>query len=125
LRLACARPAVRPGFEGDLVIYGFNSPLTLCLLLLSAWCGVGIAGLLRPKSIAFVGRTLFPLGALFGAALAVVAFAGVKYPVEQLVLPIGLACSSAPRRSLRRIFDFARRRIDRHFNFCSRLLPAG
>jgi hydrogenase-4 component B len=90
LRLACARPAVRPGFEGDLVIYGFNSPLTLCLLLLSAWCGVGIAGLLRPKSIAFVGRTLFPLGALFGAALAVVAFASLKYPAEQLVLPIGL-----------------------------------
>ena len=72
------------------MIYGFNSPLTLCLLLLSAWCGVGIAGLLRPKSIAFVGRTLFPLGALCGAALAVVAFASLKYPAEQLVLPIGL-----------------------------------
>jgi hydrogenase-4 component B len=90
LRLACAQPAVRPGFEGDLVTYGFNSPLTLCLLLLTAWCGVGIAGLVRPKSIAFVGRTLFPLGALFGAALAVVAIASVKYPAAQLVLPIGL-----------------------------------
>jgi hydrogenase-4 component B len=72
------------------VIYGFNSPLTLCLLLLTAWCGVGIAGLVRPKSIGFVGRTLFPLGALCGAALAVVALVSVNQPAEQLVLPIGL-----------------------------------
>ena len=72
------------------MIYGFNSPLTLCLLLLTAWCGVGIAGLVRPKSIGFVGRTLFPLGALCGAALAVVALVSVNQPAEQLVLPIGL-----------------------------------
>jgi len=51
---------------------------------------VGLAGLIRPLSIAFVGRTLFPLGAVLGAALAVVAVAGLSYPVEQLVLPIGL-----------------------------------
>jgi hydrogenase-4 component B len=73
-----------------LVSYGFSSPLTLCLLLLTAWSAVGLAGLARPLSIAFVGRTLFPLGALIGAALAIVGAAGLSHSVEQLVLPIGL-----------------------------------
>ena len=70
--------------------YGFNSPLTLSLLLLTAWCTVGLAGLVRPLSIAFVGRTLFPLSALLGAALAVVALTSLGHPTEQIVLPIGL-----------------------------------
>ena len=69
---------------------GFNSPLTLSLLLLAAWGTVGLAGLVRPVSIAFVGRTLFPLGALLGVALAVVAAVSLGRPAEQLVLPIGL-----------------------------------
>jgi hydrogenase-4 component B len=64
--------------------------LTLCLLLLTAWGMVGLAGLVRPFSIAFVGRTLFPLGALFGAALAVAAAASLDRPTQQLVLAIGL-----------------------------------
>jgi hydrogenase-4 component B len=69
---------------------GFNSTLTLSLLLLTAWGMVGLAGLVRPASIAFVGRTLFPLGALFGVALAVVAAVSLDRPAERLVLPIGL-----------------------------------
>src|ERR1700682_6203830 len=51
---------------------------------------VGLAGLVRPLSIAFVGRTLFPLSALLGAALAVVALTSLGHPTEQIVLPIGL-----------------------------------
>ncbi len=71
--------------------YGFNSPLTLCLLLLAAWCVVGLAGLARPLSIAFVGRTLFPVGAVIGAALALVAAASLAHPSsERLVLAVGL-----------------------------------
>jgi len=66
------------------------TPLTVCLLLLGAWCVVGVAGLARPMSIGFVGRTLFPLGALCGAALAAVAVAGLDLPAEQLTLPVGL-----------------------------------
>ncbi len=66
------------------------TPLTVCLLLLGAWCVVGVAGLVRPMSIGFVGRTLFPLGALCGAALAAVAVAGLDLPAEQLTLPVGL-----------------------------------
>src|SRR6202140_3930229 len=69
---------------------GSTSPLTLCVLLLMAWCVVGLAGMMRPLSLAFVGRTLFPLGAVFGAALAVVAATNLTPPPEQLVLPIGL-----------------------------------
>jgi formate hydrogenlyase subunit 3/multisubunit Na+/H+ antiporter MnhD subunit len=72
------------------VSHGLNSPLTLCVLLLTAWVVVGLAGLVRPLSIVFVGRTLFPLGALCGAALAVAAAAGLHHPTEQMVLPIGL-----------------------------------
>ncbi len=69
---------------------GSPSPLTLCLLLLTAWCVVGLAGLVRPLSIVFVGRTLFPVGAVIGAALAVVAATSLHHPAEQLILPIGL-----------------------------------
>ncbi len=66
------------------------SPLAQSLLLLIALCLVGVAGLARPMSIVFVGRTLFPLGALCTAALAVIALTSLGYPPEQLVLPIGL-----------------------------------
>jgi formate hydrogenlyase subunit 3/multisubunit Na+/H+ antiporter MnhD subunit len=62
----------------------------LCLLLLTAWCMVGLAGLVRPLSIAVVGRTLFPLGAFCGAALAAIALMSLNHATEQLVLPIGL-----------------------------------
>ena len=51
---------------------------------------IGIAGLLRPTSLRFVGRTLFPLGALCGVALAVVALTSVGAPAERAVLVIGL-----------------------------------
>lgn len=70
--------------------HSLNSPLMLCLLLLTAWCLVGLAGLVRPLSIAVVGRTLFPLGAFCGAALAAIALMSLNHTTEQLVLPIGL-----------------------------------
>lgn len=66
------------------------SPLAQSLLLLIALCLVGVLGLARPMSIVFVGRTLFPLGALCTAALAVIALTSLGYAPEQLVLPIGL-----------------------------------
>jgi hydrogenase-4 component B len=72
------------------VSYALHSPLMLCLLLLTAWSLVGLAGLARPSSIAFAGRTLFPLGALLGVGLAVAAAMNLNHPAEQLVLPIGL-----------------------------------
>src|SRR6202142_2365259 len=73
-----------------LMSFGSPSPLTLCGLLLTAWCAVGLAGMVRPLSLAFVGRTLFPLGALVGIALAVVAATSLGHVTEKHVLPIGL-----------------------------------
>jgi formate hydrogenlyase subunit 3/multisubunit Na+/H+ antiporter MnhD subunit len=59
-------------------------------MLLALWGVIGIAGLLRPTSLMYVGRTLFPLGALCGAALAVVALTSVGAPAERAILVIGL-----------------------------------
>ncbi|MBS0374252.1 MAG: hydrogenase 4 subunit B [Proteobacteria bacterium] len=58
--------------------------------MLLAWGGIGLAGLVRPRSVEFAGRTLFPLGALCGAALAALAVASLAVPAEQTVLPLGL-----------------------------------
>jgi formate hydrogenlyase subunit 3/multisubunit Na+/H+ antiporter MnhD subunit len=66
------------------------SPLLACLALISVWAGLGLAGLLRPASLAFVARTLFPLGALVGVALAVVAALALAAPPERQVLLVGL-----------------------------------
>lgn len=67
-----------------------DSSLRTCLALLALWALIGLAGLLRPMSLGFVGRILFPLGAVCGLALAVVAATSLAAPHEQAVLPIGL-----------------------------------
>ena len=67
-----------------------HSPLAACLTLLALWSLIGLAGLLRPRSLRYVARTLFPLGALCGAALAWVAFASLAARPERAVLIVGL-----------------------------------
>ena len=67
-----------------------SSSLSACLALIALWGLIGLAGLLRPKSLLYVGRTLFPLGALCGLALAWVAAASLGAPAEQAVLQNGL-----------------------------------
>jgi len=67
-----------------------NSSLSACLVLIVLWGLIALAGLLRPKSLRYVGRTLFPLGALCSVALAAVAATSLGAPSEQVVLPIGL-----------------------------------
>jgi hydrogenase-4 component B len=67
-----------------------HSSLGACLALVTLWGVIGLAGLLRPSSIGFAGRTLFPLGAVCGIALALVAVASLSLPPEQLTLRIGL-----------------------------------
>src|ERR1700716_4059816 len=67
-----------------------HSPLSACLGLIAFWGLIGLAGLLRPTSLLFVGRTLFPLGALCGVALAVVAATSLGAPSDRAVLRIGL-----------------------------------
>ena len=68
----------------------FESPLSTCLALLALWGLIGLAGLLRPASLRFVARTLFPLGALCGVGLAIVAALSLAMPPETAVLPLGL-----------------------------------
>src|SRR6185437_12299303 len=60
------------------------------MTLLALWGLLGLVGLLRPRSIGLVGRTLFPLGALCGATLAVVAALSFAAEPESAVLPVGL-----------------------------------
>src|SRR5215472_12280052 len=67
-----------------------ESSLSACLTLLTLWGVVGLAGLLRPTSLRYVGRTLFPLGALIGITLAVVALSSLGAPTERAVLVVGL-----------------------------------
>ncbi len=67
-----------------------DAPLATCLVLLAGWVVVGAAGLVRPGSVALVGRLLFPLGAVIGVALALVAGSQFDAPVERLQLVIGL-----------------------------------
>ena len=67
-----------------------DSSLAACLALLAGWALVGAAGLLRPASIAFVGRVLFPLGAAIGLGLAFVALSALGGPVERATLAVGL-----------------------------------
>jgi hydrogenase-4 component B len=72
------------------VIALIHSPLSASLTLLAVWGLIGLMGLLRPRSVGLAGRTLFPLGALCGVLLALVALASLAAPVEQRTLLIGL-----------------------------------
>jgi len=66
------------------------SPLSTCLVLLTSWILIGIAGLVRPMNVQFAGRTLFLAGALGGAGIALVGFWALGAPAEHVVLRIGL-----------------------------------
>jgi formate hydrogenlyase subunit 3/multisubunit Na+/H+ antiporter MnhD subunit len=67
-----------------------DSALAACLALLACWAVAAVAGLLRTASVAYVGRVLFPLGAVVGLCLAVVALLSIGAPIERVTLPIGL-----------------------------------
>ncbi|EQD80967.1 hydrogenase 4 subunit B [mine drainage metagenome] len=73
------------------VVSQFPMLLVGCVALLLGWTVIGLAGLVRPRSVLLTGRLLFPLGALLGLALAVLAGASLLGGgVERLVLPVGL-----------------------------------
>ncbi len=67
----------------------FDEPLVLALTLVGGWVAIGLFGALVRESLGLV-RALFPLGALVGLALAVVAFVALATPTKTLVLPLGL-----------------------------------
>ena len=68
----------------------FESPLSACLVVLALWLGIGICGVIRPDNLRLIARVLFPLSAVCGAALAVIAAASIASPAESLTLVIGL-----------------------------------
>ena len=76
--------------HGILLLQRHDLPWTLMLVL--AWLFLGAIGLLRPHSLRFVARGLFPAGAVIGlgvAILGVVALLSSHAP-QTMVLPLGL-----------------------------------
>ncbi len=65
-------------------------PLDWLLSLIAAWLLIGLSGLLAPRRLSFVGRVLYPLGALVGLAVASVAFCALGEGAEVAILPLGL-----------------------------------
>jgi formate hydrogenlyase subunit 3/multisubunit Na+/H+ antiporter MnhD subunit len=51
---------------------------------------LGLAGMVAPRNLHIVARTLFPLGAVVGLGVAVVAFTALGATPEVVVLPLGL-----------------------------------
>jgi len=59
-------------------------------LIAVSWVAIGVAGLIRARSIVFVARVLFPAGALASIALAGLALYAMLQPPQSAVLPLGL-----------------------------------
>ena len=74
------------------MVMGAAPTLSVLLALVAGWLTLGLAGLIRPHHLGFVGRVLFPLGALVALGVALVGLGALRpgHPAEQLVLPLGL-----------------------------------
>ena len=66
------------------------TPLEGALAAAAAWLALGALGLVRPASVRWATRVLYPAGALVGLALAAVALGAIFSPATELVLPLGL-----------------------------------
>ena len=66
--------------------------LQIMLLVVCAWVILGLAGFLRPHSIRFVARLLFPAGGLLCLGIAILAgvFLASGHVPQTMVLPLGL-----------------------------------
>jgi hydrogenase-4 component B len=67
-------------------------PLVLLLGLIVGWLALGAAGLIRPQHLRFVGRVLFPLGALVALGVAWLGLEALRpgQAADVLLLPLGL-----------------------------------
>lgn len=65
-------------------------PLHATLWLAATWLAIGGAGFLAPRNFFYIARVLFPLGALVGVLMAVVALGAIFDPPAAAVLPLGL-----------------------------------
>ena len=61
-------------------------------ILISAlsWIAIGITGVVFPRNFGLISRGLFPLGALCGLLIAILALTGVVTSPQLRILPIGL-----------------------------------
>ena len=66
------------------------SALDAVLVIVVAWFAVGLAGMSAQRNLAWVARTLFPIGAALGLGLAITAVVALFAPTETRVLLIGL-----------------------------------
>lgn len=64
--------------------------LVTALAVVAGWLVLGLLGLLRPHSVRFAGRVLFPCGALGAVVIAVVGLQALSAQPSTLVLPLGL-----------------------------------
>ena len=72
-------------------MYPFDAaPLDLILGVVLFWLLLGVAGLLRPLSLRFVSRVLFPMGAMGALVLMLVAVLAIHAQPVTAVLPLGL-----------------------------------
>lgn len=67
-----------------------TSPVELIIGVVLYWFAIGMAGIMRPGSLRFISRVLFPMGAAGGLVLMAAAFLGISAVPETLVLPLGL-----------------------------------
>ncbi|MDE2150412.1 MAG: hydrogenase 4 subunit B [Gammaproteobacteria bacterium] len=67
-------------------IDGINAALAAT----TAWLALGMLGLLRPHSVRWVGRVLFPISAALSLVLAGIGLASVLKAPQAAVLPLGL-----------------------------------
>ena len=65
-------------------------PIDTLLIAACAWLAIGLAGLAAPRNTRFISKTLFPLGAVVGLLVGVVALGFLGGAPETAVLPIGL-----------------------------------
>jgi hydrogenase-4 component B len=65
-------------------------PIDTLLIAACAWLAIGLAGLVAPRNMRFVSKTLFPLGALVGVIVGLVALGSLGGPAQTAVLVIGL-----------------------------------
>src|SRR5437868_3728323 len=64
--------------------------LDLIVSIVAAWVALGALGLVRPHSLRFVSRFIFPAGACVALLLAVIAFLSLDAAPQSLVMPLGL-----------------------------------
>ncbi|RLJ67682.1 hydrogenase 4 subunit B [Sulfurisoma sediminicola] len=65
-------------------------PIDILLIAACAWLAIGLAGLVAPGNTRFIAKTLFPLGALVGMLVGLVALGFLGESPETAVLVVGL-----------------------------------